>query len=315
MATRRILYIALAWCFLYLLGRIIIVRFCQAVPPCWEISVLFLFPFLFALAEILWSREAFRSLEDVGATLVVTRNKGSVQRWYRKIIRQMYDPSRSLATALGFLPLLLLLAWILNWNSWIASRPLRFYDTACQVLMALAMASSQWPFANISFFIARLPRKQLSINFYSHRKDGIMSLGSLLLRIDLGGLALTSFFAGILYLAPVRIPAVVLILLIGVFLWAGVWFFLTQLPIHKCMMNEKRARLKPVSERLMASMDQAVRNPSLETQASFDSLQRLYDEVRALPEWPFRTESVLTLASGIVVPIALSVLSLLARHP
>lgn len=308
------LSVAAIWCFLYLLARALIARLGQPQQAYWGVSLLFLVAFLFAIAEIAWSKRALGSLEDMIAELVVSRKKGSVRRWYRQVIRKMYDPLRSAITAIAFLPLVLAVVRILNWNRWIPSSALRSFDTACQIAMALVMASSQWPFASISLFVSKLPEKKLSINFYAHRKDSVMSLGSLLLQIDLGGVTLTSLVALTLYVAPANVPIVVSTILIGTFLWAVIWFFLTQLSLHRSMMDEKRARIKPVSERLMASLDLAIAGRSPQAQDSFENLKKLHDELTSLPEWPFRTDTVLKLASGVLLPIILSLLNLAMRR-
>ena len=178
----------------------------------------------------------------------------------------------------------------------------------------LDSSASQWPFANISVFATQLPEKELAINFYSHPKDNIMSFGSLLLRIVLGGLALTSLLALCLYSSPARISTFVNALFIAVYLWAGAWFFLTQYAIHKCMLDAKREKLKAIASRLTRVLENVGVDPSAENRRTFEDLHRLHGHLIALPEWPFRSQTVLTLVSGIVVPVAVTVINLLMKR-
>jgi len=298
----------------YLVGRLYIVEFLHPPSPYWRASIIFPVVFFFAMAEIVWSKNAFYKLEGLMVALFSSRKHPAVQRWYRKRIEWMYDPMRSTVTALLFIPLLIVVQQSIGWNSWIEDPLLRGYDTICQTLMLGAAAGSQWPFANISAFVMRLPTKGFSVNFYAHPKDSIMSLASLLLKIDLGGVMLTFLISIALFISPVSIPPLIYGLLISVFLWAGAWFFLTQYAIHESMQNEKRNRLRLVSERMMKIMDSVATNPNPANQREFEELKHVYDAIVDLPEWPFRTQTVLTLTSGVLVPVAITILDLLMKR-
>ena len=226
----------------------------------------------------------------------------------------MYRVTPSLVTGLCFLPLVVLIHSHLDWNFWIPDQMLRYYDSISQVAMLCAAASSQWPFANISIFATQLPDKDLTINFYAHPKDSIMSFGSLLLRIVLGGLALTSMLALCVYSSPAHVPTFVYALFIAVYVWAGAWFFLTQRAIHKCMLDEKRENLKVIASRLMRVLKDVRIDPSAENRKTFEDLERLHRQLNTLPEWPFRSQTVLTLVTGIIVPVAVMVINLLMKR-
>ncbi len=100
----------------------------------------------------------------------------------------------------------------------------------------------------------------------------------------------------------------------GTFLWAGIWFFVTQLSLHRCMLDEKRSRMRVVSKQLMASLDRAIADPSHESKQSFENLKKLHEELSSLPEWPFRSDAVLKLASGVLVPILVGLLNLAMKR-
>jgi hypothetical protein len=302
------------WCLAYLSGRGLLVIRYHARHACWGVSLLVTSAFLFALTEIVWSKREFESLEEVVANLVATKNREAVRRWYRKVVERMYRSRLSVITGLCFLPLLLGVVYVLDWNSWLQPPALRRYETLCQMLMMIAMAASQWPYANISTFIWRLPRKQLYINFYAHPRDSIMSVGSLLLKIDLGGLTLISIMAVALHEAPVHVPVFVTVLLISAYLWAGAWFFLTQYALHICMVDQKRQKLRVVSRRLMLLLDELTADATPDKHESFNAQKRLHAELDALPEWPFRTQTVITLASGVFIPLTLGLLNLAMRR-
>ena len=311
---RRTIQIAGLISVAYIAGRLLLVHWRSITSPFWALSSIFPLIFLFAMTEISWSRSAFYGLEGVIVSLLDSRQGPAVQRWSRKRIEWMYNLKRSVVTALFAIPLVITVHQAIGWNAWLSDRYLYMYDSVWQILMLSASAGSQWPFANISFFVTRLPRKGLSINFYAHPKDSIMSLASLLLKIDLGGVLLTFLLATALFISPVRIPAPVYALLITVFLWAGAWFFLTQYTIHRCMLNEKRAKHKLVSERLMEVLRLVAASPNSENQKSFEDLKHVYDAVDALPEWPFRIQTVLTLTSGVLVPIAITIIDLIMKR-
>ncbi|MBI3766504.1 MAG: hypothetical protein HY277_08400 [Ignavibacteriales bacterium] len=185
------------------------------------------------------------------------------------------------------------------------------HDNIVIICVMSMAAASQWPFANISIFVSRLARKNLSINFYAHHHDNLMSVGSFLMKIDLGGVLLT-FLVGLnLYLAPTLIPMTVYIVLLIVFIWAIIWFFLTQYNVHLCMMNEKRDKLNTISKRMMVALEILLKEPDEVNMATFDRMKKTFDEVAVLPEWPFNTQNLVTLLTGIIVPITLTLLQLL----
>jgi hypothetical protein len=289
-------------CF-YLATRSVIVHIRHIQSAHWLPTLILVAAFIFSIWEIAWSKEKLVALEDVIVGLIVSTNKSAVRSWYRKVITRMYHKGLSVLTGLITIPVFILLFKVSGWNVWISDQVLRHYDSVSQILMISAATSSQWPFANISRFIMRLPRQKLLINFYAHPRDSIMSLGPLLMKIDLGGLLLTSSIAAALYVSPIHIPIALYLLLIGMSLWAGVWFFVTQFAIHECMLKEKRQDVKLVSEDLMEKLQLIRTRPNPTNQKAFLELKKLYDELQSLPEWPFRTSNVLTLASGVFVPI------------
>ncbi len=299
---------------IYVGGRLVILSRANEPTPFWWTSLIFPLVFCLAMVEIVWSKRGFQELSPAITAIINTTRRGAVHRWYMRTIGKMYNPTACLVTALFVIPLLITVTHLIGWNSWLQSRLLRRYDTVFQTILLSAAASSQWPFANISIFVSRLSRKSLQVNFYAHPRDSIMSFGPFLLKIALGGLILTTLLAVAAYSSPLHIPVSVHLMFIIVYLWAGYWFFSTQGAIHKCMVEQKRDNLKIVSERLMSLLRIVKEDPSPEKVRDFEQLKVLYEEFRKLPEWPFRTETVLTLATGIIVPITVTVIQLVASR-
>jgi len=304
---RKILYASILTSILYLTGRFILVSLRDVESPYWGITMIPVIIFVLAMMEITWSRWRFRELEPVIRSLIVGRRNTAVGRWYRMCVRRMYDPRLCVATSLAFLPLCTyLIIWHVRWSFWISDSLVGWYDRLWIILAMAAAASSQWPFANISLFIARLPEKKLTINFYAHRDASIMAFGSFMLKIDLGGVALT-FLAGVgLYAAPTASSPLVYALLLIVFIWAIVWFFLTQYNVHRCMVLEKREMLDPIAARLMTSLVNSLENPTDENLKAHNVARDVYEKIELLPEWPFNLRNVLALVSGLILPITLS---------
>jgi len=296
----------------YLAIRLLLVQVRRVENPQWGILVIPVVVFTLAMLEIAWSRWRFEQLESVITSLIAGRRRAPVIRWYHMCIGRMYDYKRCLATGLAFLPLVAyLVIEHVRWSYWIPDPMVGWFDRVWIILAMGAAASSQWPFANISLFISRLPRKRLAINFYAHREASIMVLGSFMMKIDLGGVFLT-FLAGIgLYLAPIEVSRLVYVILLCVFVWAIIWFFLTQYNVHRCMVLEKREKLDPIATRLMEALETSLREPTEQNVKAYNAIREVYDKVELLPEWPFNLKNVLALISGVLLPIGLSIINLL----
>jgi hypothetical protein len=225
----------------------------------------------------------------------------------------MYCPKRSALTAVLFLPLIFAILRSVKWGTWNKALLLQHYDFWGVLLMLTTCAASQWPFANISMFVSQLPKRDLSINFFAPPKENISSLGRFMLMIVLGGVILVFLGGFSIYLAPFPVPQWVYAVVIVFFVWAGVWFFVTQYNIHICMANQKSEKLSKVSEALVRVLERSINEPTPVNIDQYSNLQGFYDKLASLPEWPFNTQNVITLFTGIVLPIALSILSLIAQ--
>jgi hypothetical protein len=266
--------------------------------------------FLFAILEIAWTQHRFEQLGPVITSLIQARNKQAVCRWYSKEVRRMYRVRSCVLTALVFLPLVVFGAWSVGWGAWHQDNMLKWFDIIGVVAMFTAASSSQWPFANISAFVVRLPKKNLVINFYSHPRDSILVVGSFMLQIVLGGITLTFLTGLMLFVSPCRVNSAAYFLLVAVFIWAVIWFFVTQYNVHECMVMKKCDKLAVISKKLTDSLELSLKEPSPKNVAELNAAKEVYDKVDALPEWPFNTQNVLTLLSSVIVPIVLAVLNL-----
>ena len=292
--------------------RVLIVIVWDIAAPFWRISSIVTLLFAFAMLEIAWSKSQFQALEGMITALIASPGGPEpVRRWYRMSIRRMYDPRNSAISGTVSIPLIAFIMWYIDFNSWQPNFLLRWFDTVTIGLMFSAMAASQWPFVNITLFVARLARKNLVINFYSHPADSIMCLGSFLLKIDLGGIFLVGLLALGIYLLPVSVPLWVYGLVLIVFVWAVIWFFLTQSSIHKYMMREKRQRLGIVSNRLTAALDSVINSPGEEERRSYELAKIIYGDIASWPEWPFRPQNVVTLFSGVLIPMVIIALNVI----
>lgn len=300
---------------LYLILKLGIVGVWNVSQPWWHVSAYAIVVFAFAITVIVWSKREFDRLQSVVASLLTShKNTQVVVRWYGMSIKRMYSPRNSAIVALAFFPIILLVMFYVDFNSWQTNRILYWYDTVAIALMFSAAGASQWPFASISDFMSKLSKKRLKINFYSHPREGIMAFGSFLLKIDLAGIFLVFLVGAAAYSFPLAVPIWLYGLILLIFVWAVIWFFLTQHSLHEAMVKQKLAKLSVVSRSLNQALEEFVKSPGEKTEKDYKSLKEVYDEVGAWPEWPFSQRNVATLLGGVGFPIAFNLLNLVQEY-
>ena len=296
---------------LFLAIRVFLVSSRGVTNPYWYTLLIPCTIFALAFLEIAWTKRSFERLEPIVVSLLEGTDDKAARKWYRYSVRRMFNVRDSFKTAVLFAPLVVFACWSIKWASWHQDPILRWYDFVGVACMFSSAASSQWPFSNISIFMVRLPRKRLHINFYAHPRDTIMALGAFMLKIVLGGIFLTFLTGLMLYLSPCKTSEFVYCLLIAVFIWAIVWFFVTQYNVHECMVMQKRHKLWDVGRKLLEALEISVKEPTAKNLANQEAIGGIYERLNRLPEWPFNLQNVLTLFSSVVIPIALTVLKLL----
>lgn len=155
---------------------------------------------------------------------------------------------------------------------------------------------------------------QLDISIYQHPEASLLSIGRLLLQFALIAIAPYVFgFAG-RYIGnwtwDCRVWIWYIFFAIGIILF----FILPQIGIHRLMITKKRAEVSKLADRIKDVAEKAIEDPSQENISHLERLYALEKYVSGMKEWPFNIKALLTIITGLVLPVALMIIDHLLKR-
>lgn len=151
----------------------------------------------------------------------------------------------------------------------------------------------------------------LKVSIYQHHLTSIKAIGSLMTKISITALLL--YFLGISYSMACEQTMITAITtaIFGVIIL--LLFILPQLKVHNIMSRVKQKRLIVFSMHLEKSLHDVTINPSEGNISQVRELFAIQNSLNEMNEWPFDTKMLITVLTGIAVPILLVLLQVICK--
>lgn len=151
----------------------------------------------------------------------------------------------------------------------------------------------------------------LKVSIYQHHLTSIKAIGSLMAKISITALLL--YFLGISYNIACKqtIITAVTTAIFGVIIL--LLFILPQMKVHNIMSRVKQKRLIMFSVHLEKSLHDVTINPSEGNISQVRELFAIQNSLNEMNEWPFDTKMLITVLTGIAVPILLVLLQVICK--
>lgn len=271
-------------------------------------------PGLAAVATIWFSK----ALEQFTPRLFmfIERPKKDVVEWYEGEVRSIFS---SLWMSVGGILLICLCLFCIKkgplWkaygiSSWEVSKPLVIVIVT-ELLVGFLGGAMLYTMFGIGRMMHRLGKKEhIKVSVYHHPVTSVRAVGRLLTKISLVVVALYIFgISSSLCSESVKeLKIYVVILVFAVVVTC--FFIFPQIKIHQIMARVKHERLSEHCSRVEKALEKVKENPS---RGNIEEVRELFEVQRSLKgvgEWPFDTRLLLTVLTGVAVPLMVVLLQL-----
>jgi hypothetical protein len=168
-----------------------------------------------------------------------------------------------------------------------------------------------WAVIVIIRFANEIADLKVKIAVFQNRQSGILSMGSLFLRMSFSIALANSMIVLTAVFSPFSGSWIVLFWLAIAVLAVLAFFIIPQYGVHKIMAKEKEQRIEAFAGHLETAMEESLRNPD---QANMQKLRQLFElqhHLTQMNEWPFNYNALWQLITALLIPILLAVVDIL----
>jgi hypothetical protein len=231
--------------------------------------------------------------------------------WYNKKLRLAYESKSAIIFALVFSVLVTssIYSFIISVSG---DSDILIYTRLISSLLGFFFAGlGIWAIIVIIRFVGEISEFKLKIAVFQNRQMGILSMGSLFLRMSFS-IALANCM---IVLSAVFSPfsnSWIIIFWLGIAAVSVLAFFIIpQYGVHKIMAKEKSQRIEAFAGHLEIAMEDSLKNPD---QANMQKLRQLFElqhHLSQMNEWPFNYNALWQLITALLIPVLLAAVDIL----
>ena len=283
----------------------------------YSIIVTSFLPGLIAIATI-WSSKALERFTP-SLLLFVNKPREDALEWYAREIRSIFHPLWMSAAGAGLIPVCLVCTWkdplweVYRAGSTEIGKPeVILMITASMVgFLGGALLFTMFKIAHMINDLGKIEKIKVSI--YQHPATSVKAIGTLLTKISLSavGLYIFGISSSIFAQATKEIEIYIAVVVFGAVVMC--FFIFPQIKVHQIMARVKHERLRAFSTYVEKALDDVMQKPSEENLHGIRELFEVQSSLNGMGEWPFDTKLVITILSGIAIPLVVVLLQFLFR--
>ncbi|MFL5729504.1 MAG: hypothetical protein ACJ75J_08460 [Cytophagaceae bacterium] len=234
-----------------------------------------------------------------------------LKEWYDRRLKQAYESKASLLFALAF-------------TSMVTFSIYPFVKFACgdsEILLWIRLISSFigfffaglgiWAIIVIIRFANEIAGFKVKIAVFQNRQTGILSMGSLFLRMSFSIALANSMIVLTAVFSPFGNSWIILFWLGIAVLSVLAFFIIPQYGVHKIMAKEKEQRIEAFAGHLETAMEESLRNPDQDNMQRLRQLFELQNHLNQMNEWPFNYNALWQLITALLIPILLAAVDIM----
>jgi hypothetical protein len=168
-----------------------------------------------------------------------------------------------------------------------------------------------WAVIVIIRFANEIADFKVKIAVFQNRQGGILSMGSLFLRMSFSIALANSMIVLTAVFSPFSGSWIILF-------WLGIaglavlaFFIIPQYGVHKIMAKEKEQRIEAFAGHLETAMEESLKNPDQSNMQKLRQLFELQHHLTQMNEWPFNYNALWQLITALLIPILLAVVDIM----
>jgi hypothetical protein len=234
-----------------------------------------------------------------------------LQEWYVKKLKLAYESKAAFFFACLFTALVTISIFPFIKSTSGDSDVLIYFRLITSFLGFFFAGLGIWAVVVIIRLASEIAEFKVKIAVFQNRQTGILSMGSLFLRMSFSIALANSMIVLTAIFSPFSGSWIVLFWLGIAALSVLAFFIIPQYGVHKIMAKEKEQRIEAFAGHLERAMEESLRNPDQSNMQKLRQLFELQHHLTQMNEWPFNYNALWQLLTALLIPILLAVVDIM----
>jgi hypothetical protein len=165
----------------------------------------------------------------------------------------------------------------------------------------------------ISMMVYRLGKiNEIKVSIYQHPVTSVRAIGKLMSRLAFTILIIYIFGTPYYIACKQSIPMMFINIFFGIFVLG--FFIYPQMNVHKMMAKMKHKKLMKFSSYLEDSLQAVTEDPTVNNIQRVREMFEIQRSLNGMGEWPFNTKLLLTIITGIGIPILIVLIQIICSY-